>query len=273
MTTADITSRSVKVRWSPSFAGNSAIIGFLVEYRGRCAAASGLLLHHHHEKSSALVAAVIDKRGGKVFEGEDLGGGGTWQEVFINDPNVQSFVLRDLRPWCTYELQMRAKNSIGLGEASQVVSFRTGEEMPGGPPQDVHVEPVSASSLKIRWKPPDRRLHYGQIKGYYIGYRLAEAGPNSARFNVDSEEQFAYKNVEANSADPNAYEVAYLTNLKRHTLYSIVVQAFNSIGAGPRSDEVNWAIFLNYMLTKFDYISRSLSRHSTSSNNRRWCSR
>lgn len=246
MTTSDITSRSVKVRWSPSFAGNSAIIGFLVEYRGRCAS-SGLLIHHHHEKSLLLTSSLVDKRNGKVFENEDISSGSNWKEVFINDPNVQSFVLRELRPWCTYELQMRAKNSIGLGEASQVISFRTGEEMPGGPPQDVHVEPVSASSLKIRWKPPDRRLHYGQIKGYYIGYRLAEPGPNSARFNVESEEQFAYKNVEANSADPNAYEVAYLTNLKRHTLYSIVVQAFNSIGAGPRSDEVNSSSLLIYI--------------------------
>lgn len=148
---------------------------------------------------------------------------------------------RDLIPYCPYELAMRAKNSIGTSEPSQVTTFRTGEEMPGGPPLDVSVEPLSSSSLKIKWRPPERPLQYGQIKGYYIGYRLVDgAGGGGGGGRDGAEEQFAYKNVEASGvAESQATEVAYLTNLKKHTVYSIVVQAFNSIGAGPRSDEIN----------------------------------
>lgn len=158
----------------------------------------------------------------------------SWKVFFINDPNAQSFVLRDLYPWCSYELQMKAKNSIGTSEASQLVSFKTTEEMPGGPPLEVTVEPLSSNSLKIKWKPPDRHLQFGAIKGYYIGYRVVEGG----QYISDAGEHFAYKNVEANGVDSNTLEVAYLTNLKRHTVYSVVVQAFNSAGPGPRSDEV-----------------------------------
>ena len=162
---------------------------------------------------------------------------GMWKDVFINDPNAHFFLLHDLYPWCTYELQMKAKNSIGISDPSQLNSFRSAEEMPGGPPLEVSVEPLSSNSLKIKWKPPDRHLQFGQVKGYYIGYKLVDG----TRYPIgeNSVEQFAYKNVEASGAESNAFEVAYLTNLKKHTLYSIVVQAFNSAGAGPRSDEVS----------------------------------
>ena len=211
MSLTEITSRSVKVRWKPSFAGNNAIVGFILEYRAKCFESN---LHKRNSKHSDEV----------------------WKDFFINDPNAQSFLLRDLYPWCAYELQMKAKNSIGISEPSQFASFRTAEEMPGGPPLEVSVEPLSSNSLKIKWKPPDRHLQFGQIKGYYIGYRLVDG----TRFPIaDTAEQFAYKNVEASGAESNAFEVAYLTNLKKHTLYSVVVQAFNSAGAGPRSDEVS----------------------------------
>lgn len=129
---------------------------------------------------------------------------------------------------------MKAKNSIGLSEASQLVTFKTSEEMPGGPPLEVSVEPLSSNSLKIKWKPPDKHLQFGHVKGYYIGYRVVDAN----QYIGDASEHFAYKNVEANSVESNTLEVAYLTNLKKHTLYSVVVQAFNSAGPGPRSDEV-----------------------------------
>ncbi|OTF83835.1 hypothetical protein BLA29_000946 [Euroglyphus maynei] len=87
--------------------------------------------------------------------------GQTWKELYINDVNVQSFILRELYPYCSYELQMKAQNSIGLSEPSQIVTFKTLEEMPGGPPLDVSVEPLSSNSLKIKWHPPDHYLQFG----------------------------------------------------------------------------------------------------------------
>lgn len=152
---------------------------------------------------------------------------------------------------------MKAQNSIGKSDSSQIVTFKTQEEMPGGPPLDVSVEPLSSNSLKMKWRPPDHYLQFGQIKGYYIGYRIISndvtsisSSTNSRRVqSIDSlsmNEQYAYKNVEANlvetSMNNGAYEIAYLTNLKKHTLYSIVVQAFNTAGAGPRSDEVSLCV-------------------------------
>lgn len=130
---------------------------------------------------------------------------------------------------CKYEIRVRAENGLGRSEPSGVVTMTTSEEVPGGPPMDVMAEAASSTSLKIKWKPPAKHLQYGTIKGYYIGYKMVS----------DNNEQFAYKSVEATpNNDGNRFEISYISNLKRKTYYSIILQAYNSIGAGPRSDEV-----------------------------------
>ena len=63
------------------------------------------------------------------------------------------------------------------------------------------------------------------VDGYYVGFReLPSGGP------------YVYKtvNIKQGQADANYT----LVGLKRGTQYSIVVQAFNSQGAGPPSDEI-----------------------------------
>ncbi|KAF7492736.1 Down syndrome cell adhesion molecule -like protein [Sarcoptes scabiei] len=249
----EITSRSIKIKWKPSFAGNSAIVGFIVQYQSRC-----------FDENSVNENQIVDKRNSQHYiqlEQRKFSGRSDelivplWKELYINDPNAQSYILRELYPWCEYELRMRAKNSIGLSDPSQMVLFRTAEEMPGGPPLDVSVEPISSNSLKIKWRPPDKFLQFGQIKGYYIGYRIIDTiSSNGNSNNIKTKktsndqnhfmnvegptEQYAYKNVEVNLVESNVYEVAYLTNLKKNTIYAVVVQAFNAAGAGPRSDEI-----------------------------------
>lgn len=71
---------------------------------------------------------------------------------------------------------------------------------------------------------PREDLRHGTILGYYIGYRPS-----------DSDEPFQYKNVESAPSSPG---LSYLTNLRRLTRYAVIVQAYNNVGAGPRSDEV-----------------------------------
>ncbi len=272
---AEISSRSVKVRWKPSFAGNNAIVGFILEYRAKCfdfgGGDNGVSRENKHKRSDASSLLLLSD---ELQQLPQI----TWKDLYINDANAQSFLLRDLYPFCAYELQLKAKNGIGISEPSQVASFRTAEEMPGGPPLEVSVEPLSASSLKIRWRPPDRHLQFGQIKGYYIGYRLVDGqsgllGQRASSFGSTGEqgtaEQLEYKKVEASSvgnSDQSAMEIAYLTNLKRHTVYSVVISAFNKAGAGPRSDEVRRGIAVNYVkLTIYLQITvRTLSVQKTS---------
>lgn len=63
------------------------------------------------------------------------------------------------------------------------------------------------------------------MKGYYLGYKLHRSG-----------EQYVYKTLE--STRGGGVEEFSLNNLRRNTEYSIRLQAFNSAGSGPASEEV-----------------------------------
>lgn len=87
--------------------------------------------------------------------------------------------------------------------------------------------------LQISWKAPRKELQYGFIRGYYIGYRIMQLGTmDSSSQNGD----FIYKTLEVKGKE--AAEECTITELKRASRYEVVVQAFNSKGAGPSSESV-----------------------------------
>ncbi|KAM7314252.1 hypothetical protein ISCGN_004037 [Ixodes scapularis] len=138
-----------------------------------------------------------------------------------------SWTVRGLQPAGTYHFRAAAANALGLGPFTQPpLLVVTDEEVPGSPPTEVSVQTLGPQSIKVTWKPPLPELRHGHIKGYYVGYKLH-----------NSSELHLYKTVEARDADPEAPGECVLNNLRKHTKYSVLVQAYNAIGAGPRSDE------------------------------------
>ncbi|XP_013791952.2 Down syndrome cell adhesion molecule-like, partial [Limulus polyphemus] len=129
--------------------------------------------------------------------------------------------IRDLHPSFTYNFCVLAQNALGYSEPSAIINVTTNEEVPGGPPTSVTAKALNESSIKIFWKPPPRVLQNGRIKGYYIGYKV-----------YNSTDLYHYKNLEGDRVE------CVLFNLQKFTRYSVLVQAYNSMGAGPRSDEV-----------------------------------
>ncbi|KAG8200003.1 hypothetical protein JTE90_006241 [Oedothorax gibbosus] len=144
------------------------------------------------------------------------------KQIVVSGSEI-SAVVRGLIPATSYQFRILAENALGMSEHSEVTTVVTDEEVPGAPPLDVSVQPTGSQSLKVTWRAPRKDLQYGAIHGYYIGYKVA-----------DTTDQYQYKNVEATSDQ----ELSYLTNLRRLTKYKVIVQAYNNIGAGPRSDEV-----------------------------------
>lgn len=104
--------------------------------------------------------------------------------------------------------------------------------------RDLKAVAQTSTSLVVSWKAaPSEHT----VTGYYVGYRIDSppgAGPAG--------EAFAYKTVEATMASLNregveetrSEEHCVLNGLKKHTRYEVIVQAFNSKGAGPPSDHV-----------------------------------
>ena len=89
------------------------------------------------------------------------------------------------------------------------------------------------------FKAPSAHLRHGNILGYYLGYKVA-----------NSSEPYRYQTLgtpgSASVGPSEAVEEEVETrrhelrvdNLKKFTQYSVVIQAYNSEGAGPRNQEV-----------------------------------
>ena len=131
----------------------------------------------------------------------------------------------------TYLARVMASNNLGRSDASEVLKFRSDEEAPGGPPLNIRAVAQSSKSIRVSWKPPREDLQFGQIKGYYVGYKVS----------TSDAEQYIYKTLEGSKGDSLnqvTLEECQLNGLKRFTKYSITVQAFNSKGTGPSSEVI-----------------------------------
>nr|XP_042899471.1 Down syndrome cell adhesion molecule homolog [Parasteatoda tepidariorum] len=137
-----------------------------------------------------------------------------------------SATIASLRPVTTYHIYVNARNGIGQSLPSSELSVTTNAEAPRTPPRHVKAIPLDSSSIRISWQQqPSFMEQVSYVDGYYVGFReLPGGGP------------YVYKTVNNKHGQSDANYT--LVGLKRGTQYSIVVQAFNSQGAGPPSDEV-----------------------------------
>ncbi|KAF8789131.1 Down syndrome cell adhesion molecule-like [Argiope bruennichi] len=136
-----------------------------------------------------------------------------------------SATLRALTPVTLYFVRVIAENALGQSRPSAVINVTTEEEAPSGSPREVQVHSTGAQSIKVMWKPPSEETQHGHIKGYYIGYRIS-----------NSPENYVFKQVESNSEKEQ--QSTYITGLQPFTKYDIVVKAYNSAGAGPKSSKI-----------------------------------
>ncbi|XP_073812144.1 Down syndrome cell adhesion molecule 1 isoform X18 [Musca autumnalis] len=184
----DKSGRSVQLSWAQPYDGNSPITRYIIEF-----------------KRSRASWDEIDR-------------------VMVPGDTTEAQVQK-LNPATTYNIRIVAENAIGTSQTSEAVTIITAEEAPSGKPQNIKVEPVNQTTLRVTWKPPTRSEWNGEILGYYVGYKLS---------NTNSSYVFETVNFLTEEGKEHSLE---LNNLRVYTQYSVVIQAFNKIGAGPLSDE------------------------------------
>ncbi|KAM7342887.1 Down syndrome cell adhesion molecule 1 isoform 17-T19 [Cochliomyia hominivorax] len=184
----DKSGRSVQLSWAQPYDGNSPITRYIIEF-----------------KRSRASWDEIDR-------------------VMVPGDTTEAQVQK-LNPATTYNIRIVAENTIGTSQSSEAVTIITAEEAPSGKPQNIKVEPVNQTTLRVTWKPPARSEWNGEILGYYVGYKLS---------NTNSSYVFETVNFVTEEGKEHNLE---LHNLRVYTQYSVVIQAFNKIGAGPLSDE------------------------------------
>ncbi|XP_055296000.1 tyrosine-protein phosphatase Lar isoform X7 [Sitodiplosis mosellana] len=130
------------------------------------------------------------------------------------------YVVRALSPYTEYEFYVIAVNNIGRGPPSIPATTTTGETEMESAPRNVQVRPLSSSMMMITWEPPE--TPNGQVTGYKVYYTT---NPNQPEASWDSQ-------MVDNS------ELTTISELTPLAIYTVRVQAFTSMGAGPMSNPV-----------------------------------
>ncbi|XP_066567577.1 cell adhesion molecule DSCAML1 [Amia ocellicauda] len=137
----EVKARSMNLRWTQRFDGNSIITSFDIEYKNK----SDSWEFKHTTRNIS--------------------------------PTINQANIVELHPARVYSIRMYSFNKIGRSEASKELTISTEEAAPDGPPMEVILTPMTSQSIRVTWKAPKKELQNGVIRGYQIGYR--ENGPGS----------------------------------------------------------------------------------------------
>ncbi|XP_075959574.1 uncharacterized protein LOC142962811 [Anarhichas minor] len=186
--TREVKERTVTVRWTPVFDGGKPITAYRIDLKN---------------KQTSWDTAVSTE---------------------VSNPELTQLTLVELRPAKSYNLRMFAINSVGMSEASNVLTVTTKEAAPEGPPLDMQLEAVTSHSIKVTWKPPRLDHRNGALQGYSISYR--EYDPAGRQF-----KRWQHLSVTATREQ----ESVILGNLKPSAKYGVIIQAKTNAGVGPAS--------------------------------------
>ncbi|XP_056886175.1 neural cell adhesion molecule L1-like protein isoform X2 [Takifugu flavidus] len=150
-----------------------------------------------------------------------------WQEHIVKR---HSFVVKNTPTFVPYEIKIQARNHQGWGPEPRIKTGYSGEDFPSAAPDDVAVEVINSSVVKVSWM----RVHKDKLHGHLGGYRISWWRLRSL---VDPKKNHGNKETLTFPGDRNHALVPELTPFSE---YSLIVMTFNGRGNGPGSHPVNF---------------------------------
>ncbi|XP_055724228.1 neural cell adhesion molecule L1-like protein isoform X11 [Salvelinus fontinalis] len=150
-----------------------------------------------------------------------------WHEHVVKR---HSFVVKGTPTFVPYEVRIQARNHQGWGPEPKVMTGYSGEDFPSAAPDDVEVEVMNNSLVKVSWT----RVHKDKLHGHLGGYRISWWRLRSL---LDSKKTPGNKHTLTFPGDRNHAMVPGLTPFSE---YSLIVMTFNGRGNGPGSHAVNF---------------------------------
>lgn len=106
-----------------------------------------------------------------------------------------------------YAVVVQAFNKIGQGPMSEEVLVHTAEGAPTMPPEEIALNTLSSTSIKVSWSSPPASSTNGVIQGYKVIY-----GPSKTWYDPKTRD-----------SKISAETKTELTNLAKYTNYTIQV--------------------------------------------------
>ncbi|XP_035501561.2 neural cell adhesion molecule L1-like protein isoform X3 [Scophthalmus maximus] len=141
-----------------------------------------------------------------------------------------SFVVRNTSTFVPYEIGIQSRNSHGWGPEPNVVTGYSGEDVPTAAPQDVAVEVINATVLRVSWTPVPPATVRGHLGGYNVHWSRKRSLLNPNRV-FDDRQSLSFPGKRSNAIVPG---------LKPFAEYRLTVNVFNKKGNGPNSDPVTF---------------------------------
>uniref|UniRef100_A0A671YXJ2 Cell adhesion molecule L1-like b n=1 Tax=Sparus aurata TaxID=8175 RepID=A0A671YXJ2_SPAAU len=150
-----------------------------------------------------------------------------WKEHMVKR---HSFLVKNTPTFVPYEIKIQARNHQGWGPEPKIVIGYSGEDIPSAAPDDVAVEVMNSSVVKVSWT----RVHKDKLHGHLGGYRISWWRLRSL---VNSKKSHGDKHTLTFPGDRNHAVILGLTPFSE---YSLIVMTFNGRGNGPGSHPVNF---------------------------------
>uniref|UniRef100_A0A671LML2 Neural cell adhesion molecule L1-like protein n=1 Tax=Sinocyclocheilus anshuiensis TaxID=1608454 RepID=A0A671LML2_9TELE len=156
-----------------------------------------------------------------------LGVEDSWKEQMMKR---HSFVVRDTQTFVPYEVKIQAFNSHGWAPEPRVVTGYSGEDLPLAAPEDISVEVLNSTLLRVSWSPVPQTALRGHLGGYTVHWWQTQSLLNSKR--IPSERQ--------SLTIPGNRSHTMVPGLKPFSEYSLTVNIFNRRGNGPSSSPISF---------------------------------
>uniref|UniRef100_A0A671YXI3 Cell adhesion molecule L1-like b n=1 Tax=Sparus aurata TaxID=8175 RepID=A0A671YXI3_SPAAU len=145
-----------------------------------------------------------------------------WKEHMVKR---HSFLVKNTPTFVPYEIKIQARNHQGWGPEPKIVIGYSGEDIPSAAPDDVAVEVMNSSVVKVSWT----RVHKDKLHGHLGGYRV-----------IPQKQTFKSHGDKHTLTFPGDRNHAVILGLTPFSEYSLIVMTFNGRGNGPGSHPVNF---------------------------------
>ncbi|MCI4375169.1 hypothetical protein PGIGA_G00106150 [Pangasianodon gigas] len=153
--------------------------------------------------------------------------GEEWQEHMVKR---HSFVVKNTPTFVPYEVKIQAKNHAGWAPEPETIVAYSGEDFPSAAPEDVAVEVMNNTVVKVSWN----RVHKDKLHGHLGGYRVQWWRLRSL---LNLRKMHGDKHTLMFPGDRNH---ALIPGLQPFSEYSLIVMAYNGRGNGPGSHPVTF---------------------------------
>ncbi|XP_024149497.1 neural cell adhesion molecule L1-like protein isoform X2 [Oryzias melastigma] len=150
-----------------------------------------------------------------------------WTEQLVQRP---LYVVKGTPAFTPYEIKVHARNSFGWGPEPKVVTGYSGEDTPSTAPQDVAVEVINTTAVRVSWTQVPAATVRGHLQGYEVQWVRT-------RNFLDREKTLNEKRSES---FPGNRSHAIVAGLKPYSEYKLTVRVVNKKGKGPMSDPVTF---------------------------------